>query len=189
MHPCIYKSTFACVTDSHHFCEVLVLHIHEVLRKHDEACKDKQDWISSEAMNVKSLRHGGTFHNVLSRKVDEVVIPIFSEILAVIDQNYNLDLIDPDNEDSPQSQFWLNMFRDPDIMQFNYTDMVIPKEQVPGLGGRKMGEDFKSAFPFSWLVYEAVESQCDSAKIYVGKLKLTFRLTIAFNVVCAEGYG
>ena len=156
--------------NSAQFCEVLVRHIHKVLLEHDEVREDKKDWVSSEAMNVKSLQYGGTFRNVLSRKVDEVVIPIFSEIIAVVDQNYNLNLINPRDESSPQSQFWLNMFRDSSIMQFNYTDMIAPKECVPGLGGRKTREDFKSEFPFSWLVFEAVESQMDNAKSSAGML-------------------
>lgn len=120
-------------------------------------------------MNAKSLQHGGTFRNVLSRKVDTVVIPIFSQIIASIDQNYNLSLIDPSNESSPISQFWLDMFRDSSIMQFNYRDMVTPKQQVSGLGGRKTGEAFRCQFPFSWLMYETVESQWDNAKSCAGE--------------------
>lgn len=143
---------------------MLVQHIHKVLQEHDQIREDEKDWVLHEAMSPKSLRYGGTFRNVLSRKIDEVIIPIFSQIVASIDQNYNLSLVNPSNESSPQSQFWLNMFSDPNIMQFNYTDLVIPKEQLPGLGGRKTRKDFKSQFPFSWLVFEAVESQWDNAK-------------------------
>ncbi len=151
------------------FCDVLIRHIYKVLQEHDEVREDKKDWVMNEAKNPKSLQHGGTFRNVLSRKIDDVIIPIFSEIIASIDQNFNLDLIYRKGEDLPFSQFWLCMFRNSSIMQFNYTDMVTPREQVPGLGGRKTREDFKCEFPFSWLVYEAVESQWDNAKCSAGE--------------------
>lgn len=162
------------VIDRTEFCEVLVQHIHKVLQEHDQIREDQKDWVSNEAMNQKSLQQGGTFHNVLSRKIDEVIVPIFSEIIATIDQNHNLALIDPSNEDSPLSQFWLNIFRDSNIMQFNYTDMVTPRRQVPGWGGRKTGKDFRCELPFSWLVYEAIESQWDNAKSSAGKLNIFF---------------
>ncbi len=121
-------------------------------------------------MNPKSLQHGGTFRNALSRKVDQVIIPIFSEIIASIDQNYNLDLIDPESSNPSLAQFWLSMFRECGVMQFNYVDMITrPRDQVPGIGGRKSGEDYKCELPFSWLIYDAVNSQWANARTSVGK--------------------
>lgn len=131
---------------------------------------DEKDWVIKEAMDPKSLQHGGTFRNVLSRKVDKVVIPIFSEIIASIDQNYNLNLIEAKNETSPLSQFWLSMFSESRIMQFDYESMSTPRPQVPGVGGRKSGEDFMCKFPFSWIIYESVDSQLDNARSSAGKL-------------------
>ena len=147
---------------------MLVQHIFEVLQEREEVFEGEK-WVIKEAMNARNLQHGGTFRNALSRKVDEVVTPIFAEIIASVDRNYNLDLIDPKNENSPISKFWLSIFSDSSIMQFNYRDMVTPREQVPGVGGRKTGEDFKCELPFSWLIYDAVDSQWDNAKSLAGK--------------------
>ncbi len=157
-------------SDTKQFHGVLIKHISNVLEERDQIREDEKEWVVKEAMNPKSLQHGGTFRNALSRKVDEVIIPIFSEILASIDQNYNLDLIDPRNDNIPLSQFWLSMFRECGVMQFNYTDMITPREQVPGVGGRKAGEDYKCELPFSWLIHEAVDSQWDNAKSSAGRL-------------------
>ncbi len=143
---------------------MLINHISKVLQEQDKDGKGEKKWVIKEAMNPKSLQHGGTFQNALSRKVDQVIIPIFSEIIACIDQNYNLDLIDPKSDNPSLAQFWLSMFRKYSVMQFNYADMSIPREQVPGIGGRKSGEDYKCELPFSWVIYEAVNSQWDSAK-------------------------
>ncbi len=142
-------------------------HIHKILQMRDEQRPDLKEWVTTEAMNAKGLQHGGTFRNVLSRKVDDVVVPLFAEILASIDRNYNLDLVVPKSENTSLSQFWLNMFGDPEIMQFSYTST---REQVPGLGGRKAGEDFQCHLPFSWLIYNAVDSQWDNAKSIAGKI-------------------
>ncbi len=111
-------------------------------------------------MDPKSLQHGGTFRNALSRKFDDVITPIFSEIIASIDQNYNLDLIDPNSTSPSLSQFWLSMFRE---FSFNYEDMITPREEVP------TGGDYKCELPFSWLVHEAVDSQWDNAVSSAGK--------------------
>lgn len=134
-----------------------------MLQQRDDVREDEKQWVIKEAMNPKSLHHGGTFRNVLSRKVDDVVIPIFSEILASVDRNYNLNLIDPKKGNPSLSQFWLKMFIDSQIMPFNYLDMVTPREQVPGLGGRKSGEDFVCELPFSWIIFETVNSHWDNA--------------------------
>ncbi len=142
---------------------MLINHIFKVLQERDRTKKGEKEWMIKEAMNPRSLQHGGTFRNALSRKVDEVIIPVFGEIIGSIDQNYNLDLIDPKDINSSLSQFWLSMFRESGVMQYNYADMINPREQVPGVGERKAGEDYKCEMPFSWLIHEAVDSQWENA--------------------------
>ncbi len=154
-----YVTMFSFIIDNAQFYGVLIQHIYNVLCERDEVHEDEKEWVFNEAINVSKLRDGGTFRNALSRKVDSVIIPIFSEIIAAIDRNYNLDLIDSKNENPQLSQFFLDLFCDSSIMQFNYNDMITPREQVPGVGGRKTGEDFKGEMPFSWLIHEAVWSQ------------------------------
>ena len=151
------------------FHGILFQHIYEVLHERDAIRTDEKDWIIREAMNQKSLQHGGTFCNALTRKFDKIVTPIFSEILAKIDQHHNLNLIDPKNKHLCLSPLWLKIFNESQIMNFSYSDMVTPKEQVPGLGARKSYEDFVCQFPFSWLVFEAVNSQWDNAKKETGQ--------------------
>lgn len=125
-------------------------------------------WVLNEALNARKLQNGGTFRKVLARKIDEVVVPIFSEIIACVDCNYNLDLINPRSENMPICQFWLNMFGQPKIMQFNYIEMVTPREKVPGVGGRRSAKDFKCQLPFSWIIKAAIDAQWDNAKSSAG---------------------
>jgi hypothetical protein len=135
-----------------------------VLLQRDSVREDEKEWVVREAMNPKNLQRDGSFQDALSRKVDKVIIPIFSEIISTIDQNYNLNLIDPKKENTPLAKFWLRVFEDHEIMQFSYTDIVIPRIQIPGLGARKSGKDFPCDLPFSWLVFEAMNSQLANAK-------------------------
>ena len=151
------------------FHGILFQHIYEVLQERDTIRIDEKDWIIREAMNQKSLQHGGTFRNALTRKFDKIITPIFSEIIAKIDQHYNLNLIDPKNKQLRMSQLWLKIFNESQIMNFSYSDMVTPKDQVPGLGARKSCEDFVCQFPFSWLVFEAVNGQWEHAKKETGQ--------------------
>ena len=142
-------------------------HIHQLLKERESIRQDEKNWVLNEALSAKKLQSGGTFRNVIARKLDEVIIPIFAEIIALIDHNYNLDLVDPKINNTPVTQFWLAMFRNPHVMHFSYSDMSV-REQVPGVGGRLAEEEFRCQLPFSWLVREAFEAQWDSAKSVAG---------------------
>ena len=104
-------------------------------------------------MNAKRLRNGGTFRNVLARKMDQVVVPFFAEIISGVDCYYNLNLIDPMDEETALSQFWIAMFRDSEIMQWSFTDMTV--QVVPQIS--QMG--FKCKLPFCWIIKDVVDSQ------------------------------
>ena len=156
-------------SDTTTFHGILVQHIFSVLEQRDHVWEADRQWVLNEAMDARKLQNGGTFRNVLARKIDDVVVPIFSEIIACMDRNYNLDLINQKRDNVPLCQFWLNMFGRPKIMQFNYVEMMTPREKVPGVGGRRSAEDFKCQLPFSWIIKEAVDAQWDNAKSSAGK--------------------
>ena len=60
-----------------------------VLKERDDLMNDRE-WVLKEAMSGKKLQSGGTFRNVLSRKLSEVVVPIFASILMAIDHYSNV---------------------------------------------------------------------------------------------------
>ena len=64
------------------------------MKERDKVQVDK-DWVLNEALSGLKLQNGGTFQNVLTRRLDEVITPIFSAILSFVDQYSNLDLINP----------------------------------------------------------------------------------------------
>ena len=156
------------ILDLNTFHGNLVQHVFNVLKQRDQVWELDKQWVLNEAMDARKIQNGGTFRNVLARKIDDVVVPIFSEIIACIDRNYNLDLINPRSKNLPICQFWLNMFSRPKIMQFNYVEMITPREKVPGVGGRRSAKDFKCQLPFSWMIKTAVDAQWDNAKSSAG---------------------
>ena len=64
-----------------------------MLREKEETIASDKEWVLNEALNGVKLQNGGTFQNVLTRRLDEVITVIFSAILSFIGQYSNLDLM------------------------------------------------------------------------------------------------
>jgi len=132
-----------------------------------------KDWAYLESVDSKKLRQGGTFRNCLSRKFDEVIVPIFAEILSSIDKNYNLSLIHhvKDDQSSLIAQLWLGIFANKQVCRFSYDDIVAKNQRqpqnyrgkVPGIGTLLASPDYICKFPFSWLIKDAIDSQWNNA--------------------------
>ncbi len=137
-------------TDETAFYGLLVKLIHSALKQREELRIGERDWVLTEAMSGRKLQNGGTFRNVLARRIDEVVTPFFAEIIAHADQNCNLDLLDPKNLDSPIARFWLQMF--------NLTGGRIDFSSL-AKGKTTIKIEFYSRLPFSWFVWEVVNAQ------------------------------
>lgn len=131
---------------------MLVGHIHRILQERENAIAS--DWILDEALNVQGLQHGGTFQNALIRKIDEVSIPIFAELIWWCDHFCNLDLIhECGSMNTAVKRFWLSIFKNPRIMSINYHNMVTKTSSHTALE-----RNYKCKFPFSWIVKESVDT-------------------------------
>lgn len=137
-------------------------HIHGILQQRDEVIQDTE-WVLEEAMSVKKLNSGGTFRNVLSRKLDEVITPILTHILEFVDRYSNLDLV---CKGSPLDirQFWISVFKRHELCQFSYEKMVVQKagKGLAAMGQRKYVPD---RFPFFCLFKEVVDSHWDNVDV------------------------
>lgn len=121
---------------------MVVQHIAKVLQERDAVLSD---WMLNEALNVQSLQHGGTFRNALIRKIDEVIIPIFAEIIDYSDHHCNLDLIhDHINVSVSVKRFWLSMFK---------CDLECKLHNHP-----VSERDYNCKLPFSWVIKECMDS-------------------------------
>ncbi len=140
------------------FYNILVKFIHSALLQREKDRSDEKDWVLNEAMSGKKLQNGGTFRNVLARRIDEVVTPYFAEIIALCDQNSNLSLLNPNSVDSPISTLWLAMFK-----------LSSGSTSFSSLGEEKTTitviSDFCCKFPFSWCVKDVMEANILGTKI------------------------
>ena len=125
--------------------------------------EEKTEWVLDEAMSGKKLQSGGTFRNVLSRKLDEVITPIFAEVLVHVDRYSNLDLLKRKSAPPHVQQLWLSVFTCSSLCSFSYTEMSVQGgDGLAGMGQRKASsEEFRCQFPFFWLIKETVDSQLD----------------------------
>ena len=154
----------AAFSDDCTFYGVLVKQILSVLKERDELMNDRE-WVLKEAMSGKKLQSGGTFRNVLSRKLNEVVVPIFAKILAAIDHYSNLNIVGHTNPSHRLHQLWLEIFKNHSLCSFSFEQMT-GGEHILGVGGKRatLYDEFKCRFPFFWLIKEVMDSLMDHAK-------------------------
>ncbi len=156
-------------TDERSFHGAVVKHILHILQRHEHVQTGHTQWVLDEALNPKHLQFGGTFTNVLVRKIEETLIPILAEIIAAVDFNYNLNLlrIQPVQEElhSRIHSLWISMFRD--VCQFDVG--AHQGDQVPGVGGHFSEIVFRCKLPFSWIIKDKVENEWSYAQSSAGK--------------------
>ena len=169
----IQFSTLLSGDDDSLFYAALVRHIHSVLREREEVIEESDEWVVSEAMSGNRLQKGGTFRNVLSRKLDEVVIPIFSEVLVRVDRYYNLDLVTRKRAPSHVRSLWLTVFTCYELCGVSYTEMFVHNEDgLAGIRKRKsIDNEFQCQFPFFWLINETLDSHWNTIKADTGEIK------------------
>ena len=135
-----------------------------VLKERDDLMNDRE-WVLKEAMSGKKLQSGGTFRNALSRKLNEVVVPIFASILVAIDHYSNLNIVGHTNPNNPLHQLWVEIFQSHNLCSFSYQQMT-GGEDIFGFGGKRsiLHEEFRCRFPFFWIIRDVMDSQVDHAK-------------------------
>ena len=178
--------------DDRTFYGALVKHIRNVLRERENVQQDKE-WVLKEALSDRKLQIGGTFQNVLERRLDEVIVPIFAAILSFMDHYSNLDLMKPRyycrttysmihvlcrqqlQDDNSLQQLWVQIFSNDKLCQFSYESFSMGKgieyqefQTVVKMHGIATKEEFSCQFPFFWLIKEAIDSKLESAKNIAG---------------------
>ena len=154
---------FFFLLDERSFYGTMVKHIHGLLKQRDVTYGPKSNWVLTEAMNLRKLHMGGTFKNALAKKVDEVVIPLFAQVIAIIDRNQNLNhLKDLGKKQCSVHDLWLQIFNSPNVLDLDY-EQLIRKEKVP-----VADDNFQCKFPFSWIVKEAIDNLWESTRNTTG---------------------
>lgn len=143
------------ILDDNTFYGALVNHMHRILKKRDEIA-DIDNWVLNEALDLRRRQHSGTFCSSLTRKLDEVIIPIFAEVIAFCDQYCNLNLIHSLENDAI-TKLWISIFKHPDIIAFNYDDIITNPRSSMHLINENAADCFECQLPFFWLIKDAID--------------------------------
>ena len=87
----IIYSCFCQIIDVETFYGSLVQRILLLLKEREKI--EESDWVLDEACKRNSLQCDGTFQNVLTRKFDNEIIPMFANILSFVDCYSNLEIL------------------------------------------------------------------------------------------------
>ena len=127
------------------FHKQTVLYIWEVLKE----CEiQEKELVFVAASNVKELQEGGAFLQVLLRRVNPIVEEVLAKIIKIIDQNYNLSLIDPNNDSADYVRhFWMTAYVNPLVIDFKASLTIHDQQQY----------SYHCQFPFSRVIQHAVQ--------------------------------
>lgn len=169
------------------FATILARRIHKLLQEKDERAGTKaSDWLRLEALSGTGIQENGTFRKALWQRVYSSVIPIFSEVIAYVDRDSNLDLVM--EEGTWLSCLWIALFQNPSMVELHYENFLslesgIIRERVPVTTSGRERHTFDLQFPFSWLIKERIDAMWKDAASIAGKLFfLSFSLVVLLKV-------
>ncbi|KYO18317.1 hypothetical protein Y1Q_0012798 [Alligator mississippiensis] len=149
LFPAQKKTAFA-----NDFMGVLKKRICHLLQEREERSLKPKEWTFHQAMSGKFILEGTSFRHTLWIYVEDIMVNVFAQILAVIDANNNLNCI---SQETPRSSLWLQMFQDESFLKIKYTS----KEPDAKIAVLSMTEDPNTSvacqFPFSWVLKAALD--------------------------------
>ena len=162
--------------DINSFPHALIRRVHELLKERDDrTTASGTKWSTSEALELSDLQESGTYRKALWRKIQNAIVPILSELIAFIDKDGNLELLQRTNP-AWLTDLWLQIFQDNQLTQLHYesfmTDDVVIRSHVPVTSSGRDSHMFHCRLPFSWLLKEKVDSMWTNAKSVAGKIKI-----------------
>ena len=155
------------------FATILARRIHKLLQEKDDRAGNKaSDWLRSEALSGTGIQENGTFRKALWQRVYSSVIPVLSEVIALVDRDSNLDLVM--NEGNWLSHLWLGLFQSNSMVELHYEGFLslengIIRERVPVATSGREKQAFDLHFPFSWLIKESIDAMWKEASSIAGK--------------------
>ncbi|XP_067056125.1 E3 ubiquitin-protein ligase rnf213-alpha-like isoform X2 [Acropora muricata] len=159
------------------FATILARRIHRLLEEKDNrAGSEASDWLRSEALSGTGIQESGTFRKALWQRVYSSVIPILSEVIAVVDRDSNLDLVS--EEGTWLSRLWIAFFQDQTLVELHYDNFLslesgIIRERAPVTTSGHGRHIFDVQFPFSWLIKERIDAMWKEATSISARRNIT----------------
>jgi hypothetical protein len=121
------------------------------------------NWVRNEALSHNSLQVGGTFRRALWLRVINTVTPILAEIIAFLDRNFNLLMMEEAAAGVRNwlTTLWLDIFTSTLVSQHRY-DFLSPLQNEVGqrvriVSGGFRANAFQALFPFSGVIKSEVD--------------------------------
>ncbi|MGH0135413.1 UNVERIFIED_CONTAM: hypothetical protein FKN15_035521 [Acipenser sinensis] len=136
------------------FVHLLMGRLCAVLAHREEHVVSPGEWVCNEAKKLQALQEGGTLRHTLWRCLQAVVTLVLARMVEVLDRDGNLNLFHSPQLGMGFTQLWLDIFRDPQILELPYhqpsgqADLEIPVQNSLFVGRKEV----PSAAPFSWLI-------------------------------------
>ncbi|XP_030630710.1 E3 ubiquitin-protein ligase rnf213-beta [Chanos chanos] len=137
-----------------HFQEALLSRLVAALVLKEEQMFDPGDWVNREAKKCQALQEGGTLRHTLWRCLQSTLMPVLAWILEALDRCSNLDLLCSAGLSEGLVGFWLDVFKDKQLL-----DVAVPhnsgvsEQEINVQHHLWVGEEARPcAAPFSWLV-------------------------------------
>ncbi|WAR07198.1 R213A-like protein, partial [Mya arenaria] len=118
-----------------------------------------QFWMTREAAAAENVNKAGTFRRSCLQTIISKVSPILAGIIAYLDTNRNLDLIQSDV--AWKQMLWTSFLNTEGAIQLQYSDLQSPKrrsdlgEMLVMTTGRE-GHMFSACLPFSWTMIQMI---------------------------------
>jgi hypothetical protein len=135
------------------FYSITVRIIKKALKMKEQHHYQQHEWILDEAKNMDALQEGGTFQNALVRKFDKLVVPIFAQILSLVDRHSNLDILLSSDKDEI-SKLWIDFYTSDQV-----THQILSHITKEGSKITVNKTAFHCQFPFIWIISNFIKQK------------------------------
>ncbi|XP_065826351.1 E3 ubiquitin-protein ligase RNF213-like isoform X2 [Oscarella lobularis] len=134
--------------------------------------ENAREWMKNEALSQNSIQAGGTFRHSLWLKIVNVVTPILAELIAFVDVDSNLLLLQETAHGVSHwiGELWLKLFASSQLTPLRYEEFLSPTQQEPRhrvlvKGSGHHDHVFQANFPFSRLIKDEVDGMIEEARL------------------------
>ncbi|XP_070188878.1 E3 ubiquitin-protein ligase rnf213-alpha-like [Littorina saxatilis] len=162
-----------------------------ILQQKELRAYEAERWLSKEAAKLDAIKKAGTFRRAWMQYLENKVVPVLAGAVAYLDTNHNLNILynahtsscdppqlSPQDTPTPEwvGQLWLGVLQG--VCQLNYKQLMSlsEKDELDEFTVRHTGAaslPFSACLPFSWLLWELVDSAICEAKKIQGDLRDT----------------
>ena len=123
-----------------------------------------KEWSRIAALESDYSTVSTTFTKALSLHIDDLIVPLFSDILSIIDSNNNLNLIFPKHQCTKLA--WEHIYHDENILHWK---SLINNISLKFQNNSKKCLLVKNQFPFFTLIYQQVDRLFNEMNTNIGK--------------------